>query len=256
MTTRYHFNPDSGKPGVCNAMYRCRFGFAEGQHADSPAEAAKLYEDMIEESRIAAASIGLAKFGPLPDPDGELMYHGSPTLFEEFSFSAPRLNGSSDGDGFNLTNNHDVASTYSSINGQGYVYEVDFVGKRGVEAGDRTVTREQWREIVDEYDQKHGYLEDWGDVDSEGRDVVMNRTLDTIAGEYSDDESTISDIIGSSSDSSDFYELLHRKTGIDHFVSKDQWGPAGSIVRVATVPSAVKLRRAIIAVDFEEEFLL
>lgn len=43
--TKYHVNPETGKPGVCTAKAgNCRYGIEQDQHASSAIDAQKLYE--------------------------------------------------------------------------------------------------------------------------------------------------------------------------------------------------------------------
>ena len=59
-----------------------------------------------------------------------LVYHGSKELFTEFSYSRIGTNGTTEGQGFYFTDNLQVAKSYSEKDG--YVYEVDFVGKKSL----------------------------------------------------------------------------------------------------------------------------
>lgn len=44
MTKRYHYNPDTGKTGICDAIYQCRFGIPGNEHFVTAQEAARAYE--------------------------------------------------------------------------------------------------------------------------------------------------------------------------------------------------------------------
>lgn len=47
---KYHINPETGRPNICNAVYRCLFSVdgVPPEHYDSKAEARAAYEHIME----------------------------------------------------------------------------------------------------------------------------------------------------------------------------------------------------------------
>lgn len=45
---KYHYNPDTGRVGPCDAKFKCQFNLSESKHSSSPEEAHQAYEDHME----------------------------------------------------------------------------------------------------------------------------------------------------------------------------------------------------------------
>ncbi len=56
MANKYHVNPYSGNPGVCEAVVKCRFGAPEEHHHASPEEARAAYEASMETQKFLSKS--------------------------------------------------------------------------------------------------------------------------------------------------------------------------------------------------------
>lgn len=55
MADRFHFNPDTGRTGKCDAKVKCRFGQSDGEHGATREEARANYEKTMESELIPSA---------------------------------------------------------------------------------------------------------------------------------------------------------------------------------------------------------
>lgn len=237
--TRYHINPRTGNPGICHAKIKCRFGDMETGHFSSKDEARDAYEK--SQSGYFGNSENLNK-----SDDVEIIkvYHGSPERFESFDYSGVGTNGTSEGHGFYFTDSREVASHYTN-GAAGYLYEVDFHGKKALAIDKITIDREKFREILKVAHEANGYLDNWGDIEYEGEDVVLNRALEGsyYTGSGANDVDNIGGLINAAEGSAEaVYRLLYEKYGYDHIPAKPDWGTIDQTVYVATVPEAFTIR--------------
>lgn len=224
---KYHINSTTGEPGLCKAKIKCRFGDIETEHYDSKESARNAYE---------------LKFSKDTIPEPIKVFHGSPNKFDEFDYAKIGAQGTSEGQGFYFTDNNEVASNYST---GGYIYEVDFHGKKALSITSNTISKEDFRNILLEMHRAgSNYLSNWGDVEYDGLDEVLDIATD---GSYDDgpggnDVDNIGGLLNAAEGSAEkVYRTLYEKFGYDHIPAKTDWGN-GQTVYVATVPEAFTIK--------------
>lgn len=230
---RYHINPATGNPGVCHAKIRCRFGDMETGHFSTKEEARIAYERTQSGSFDKTDEVGIIK-----------VYHGSPNRFDSFDYSSVGTNGINEGHGFYFTDSAEVASHYTNGDA-GYLYEVDFHGKKAIAIDKVIIDRNTFREIIKIAHEASHYLDNWGDVDYEGEDIVLERALEGsyYTGPGANDVDNIAGLINAAEGSAkEIYRLLYEKFGYDHILAKPDWGTIDQTVYVATVPEAFTIQ--------------
>ncbi|MEH7210110.1 hypothetical protein V7094_28545 [Priestia megaterium] len=150
-----------------------------------------------------------------------LTYHGSKELFETFDYSKIGLNGTSEGKGFYFTDNKNIALGYGE---EGYLYTVEFHGKKSLHSDKKTITRQQLKKYLKALDEETEYLSNWGDKYYEGLEKVLN---EAVCGEFENsdnDVDLISGIANGCGDMETSLMLLHKMLGYDSIVEDAEWG--------------------------------
>ncbi|WP_442637881.1 ADP-ribosyltransferase-containing protein [Rossellomorea marisflavi] len=149
------------------------------------------------------------------------VYHGSPTLFENFDYSKVGTNGTAEGKGMYFTDNKKIAESYAN---EGYLYKVKFSGRKSLSSDSLTFSEEDFRKLVIELDEETDYLSNWGDTGSEPLNTVVDYAVE---GEYENAESD-TDLLGSLINSSGDIEAVNRLAytllGYDSIVVDAEWG--------------------------------
>ena len=150
-----------------------------------------------------------------------IVYHGSPNKFDVFDYGMIRTNGTSEGVGFYFTNNKNIAKGYGS---NGYLYTVDFNGKRPLSDNKLTLTKEEAKTIIRFLDDELEFLSNYGDVAYEGYDKVFNLAVEMEYGNAETDTEFMGSLYNACGENElvilTFYKLLN----FDHIVSKPEWG--------------------------------
>lgn len=149
------------------------------------------------------------------------LYHGSPNKFTEFDYGRIRMNGTTEGVGFYFTDNKKIAEGYT--NG-GYLYTVDFKGKKALSSHKKTITKKELEKVIGAIEKEIGYLDNYGDVGYEGYARLMKMAVEN---NYTNNESD-ADIMGSiymaCGDDEGVIELFYKVLGYDHLVATPDWG--------------------------------
>lgn len=160
-----------------------------------------------------------------------IAYHGSPNLFDEFSYRYIRTNGTQEGVGFYFTDKKHIAEGYAK---DGYLYTVAFTGKKALSHTSLTITKNQLTIFLNALHGKTDYLSNWGEVTYEGSDV-LKRAVD---GEYDTSDNDVDLIAGIVNASGDVYAtlyLLEKMFGYDCILPDAEWGGDQKIYVALTV---------------------
>jgi len=222
---RYHVNPQ-GEPGICRAENDgCPYA-VEQNHFPTKAEARKHYEELQSRSTISLAA----------NKGSVVAYHGSPSKFEEFSYEHLGGTGAEHGWGFYFSDDYDSIKSYAE---NGYIYKLNFAPRKPMLIGNRTITKEDIRNLLEHAQKENGFLEDyWGDVNHEGYEKVIQKALNSYADPNMDDIEKISALLNDTEDYEYVYRYLHEKYGFDSIESNLEKGWKDAHIYVATHPSA------------------
>lgn len=151
----------------------------------------------------------------------ELVYHGSQALFDQFDYSKMGLNGALEGVGFYFTTKKHIGQVYGQ---HGYVYTVEFNGKKSLSSEKKTVTRTKLRDFIARLDAISGYLENYGDTSFEGYDRVLRRAVETEWGGNNNDVDIVSAICNAHGNKQLVLTELYKMYGYDHIKVSADWG--------------------------------
>ena len=177
----------------------------------------------------------------LKDDNGNLkvLYHGTPNEFTQFNYDFIGSNGTALGKGFYLTDSKDIASGYTGENGK--VMELYANIEKPLSLTEKTITKAQYKKFVKAVDTATNgdYLTNYGEVDYDGYDKVLNSALE----DYQYDDNDV-DLIHSVFNAGgleweDGFRLLKKTLGYDGVVQQDFNG-TGSTVFVPTLPEQIK----------------
>ncbi|WCK57436.1 hypothetical protein PP175_25555 (plasmid) [Aneurinibacillus sp. Ricciae_BoGa-3] len=150
-----------------------------------------------------------------------IVFHGSKEFFDTFDYSKIGLNGTSEGKGFYFTDSMSIASGYGE---NGYLYTVEFNGKKSLSSEKKTITRQQLKKYLLALDKETEYLSNWGDKDYEGLEKVLN---EAVRGEYEqsdNDVDMISGIANTCGDMETSLSLVYQMLGYDSIIVDAEWG--------------------------------
>lgn len=174
---------------------------------------------------------------------GELkvVYHGTTNgNFNEFSYEYLGLNGTSEGKGFYFTDNIKYAEAYTgetntgmfgyskentivTKSSQGKLFEVYLDIKKPLDSTKKTITKSQLAKFIKAIDSNGtGFLSNYGDVNYEGYNNILENALKNEY-EYSDnDVDLIHSILNSSNmNFASFYEKLRDILGYDGIITEE-----------------------------------
>lgn len=147
--------------------------------------------------------------------DGTVFYHGSDQKFDHFELGNYGKNGVAGGRGVYITSDKEHAKKYTGkINESGYLYQVTFDPGRELSATDLTMDKKEVSKFVDVLDRKYDYLENWGDVDFEGRNKVKQEAVSTLIEYNSNDVDLYNEVINEVGSQP---EALHALRQVDNF---------------------------------------
>lgn len=225
--TRFHLNAH-GEPAPCSAQPgNCPL---DSEHFNDEQSAREHFEAERPQNSTLSKSSRKAKVS-IP------VYHGSPVKFEEFDYSSIGANGTSEGQGFYFTDSVETASHYGD---GGYLYEVDFHGEKSLSSDSLTISKTDYRNLLEIAHQDSEYLDNWGDVEEEGYNTVLDRAVENEYYPGSNDVDLVGSLINSSGSSRRIYRRLYEEHGFDHIKTRADWGD--QTIYVATVPEAFTLK--------------
>lgn len=177
----------------------------------------------------------------LKDKNGNLkvLYHGTPNSFTQFNYDFIGSNGTALGKGFYLTERKDVAEGYVGENGN--VMELYANITKPMSLNDMTISEEEYRKFVVAVDKatEGQYLTNFGEVEYEGYNTVLNRALEDY--EYNDNDVDLIHSVFNAGGLSweEGFRLLKDTLGYDGVVENNYAG-TGSSVFVPTLPEQIK----------------
>lgn len=177
----------------------------------------------------------------LKDKNGNLkvLYHGTPNNFTQFNYDFIGSNGTALGKGFYLTERKDIAEGYLGENGN--VMELYANITKPMSLNDMTISEKEYRKFVVAVDKatEGQYLTNFGEVEYEGYNTVLNRALEGY--EYDDNDVDLIHSVFNAGGLSweEGFRLLKDTLGYDGVVENNYAG-TGSSVFVPTLPEQIK----------------
>lgn len=150
------------------------------------------------------------------------VYHGSHALFNKFDEKFIGMNANSEGKGFYFTNDYTIAEGYAGETG--YIYEVLFKGKKSLSSETITMTRNEVKFFLKAIHEEFDYLYDWGDVDSDGIEKVLETAIEGELSGSSNDVDIIAGVCNLVGDNGGVLNVLFQTLGYDSIIVDAQWG--------------------------------
>lgn len=150
------------------------------------------------------------------------VYHGSQFLFEEFNGDFIGKNANSEGKGFYFTDDKRIAEGYAGKDG--FVYEVLFNGKKPLSSDTITITKSQLRTFLRAIHEEYDYLNDWGDVESDGIERVLSVAVEGELNGSDSDVDVIAGICNLVGDNGGVLDVLYHTLGFDSIIVTAAWG--------------------------------
>lgn len=185
------------------------------------------------------------------DDNGKLkvVYHGSPADFNEFSLKYLGTNGTNEGYGFYFTDSKRIAEGYSKGEGNsnGRLFETYLDIKKPLSDTEVTISRAQFKKLlielnnqVDADGEKLDILSNYGDVEWEGLNKVLNYAIELEYDGNDNDVDIISSLVNSSGNLETVYRVLREVTGYDGIIVKEaEWG-GDQTIYIAFHPEQIK----------------
>ena len=177
----------------------------------------------------------------LKDENGSLkvLYHGTPNEFTQFNYDFIGSNGTALGKGFYLTDSKDIASGY--VGKDGKIMELYANIEKPLSLTEKNITKAQYKKFVKAVDKATNgeYLTNYGEVDYEGYNAVLNRALNDY--EYDDNDVDLIHSVFNAGGMSweEGFRLLKNTLGYDGVVQQNFNG-TGTNVFVPTLPEQIK----------------
>jgi hypothetical protein len=152
-------------------------------------------------------------------------YHGSPREFYKFSYNFLGKTGSTEGYGFYFTNLKDIAQMYSDTK-TGRLYHAYLKITKSLNPIKKTITKKQLYTLIKNIDPTgDDILSNWGDVNSDGYNSVINEAIGSYYTNNDNDVDLISAIINDSGrDYTKVYDILKKLLKYDGIITKPSWG--------------------------------
>lgn len=188
------------------------------------------------------------------DGTPKVLYHGSTNHFNVFNFDRLGTNGTSEGYGFYFTDKRDIAEGYSHgteaqrhQGADGKLFEVYLNIKKPLSDTEVTMTRSEFKkfllemnEQVDEDGEPLDFLANYGDVEWEGLDNVIDNVMSVEYDGSNSDVNMIHSIINGCGNMEIVFDVLRKTTGYDGIIVEDaSWGGEQTIY-VAFHPDQIK----------------
>ena len=221
---------------------------------DKPTVNPDIRYSLSEDSEGRKLSDNQAKYfedSKVVDDNGNLkvVYHGSPTNFNEFSLNYLGTNGTNEGYGFYFTDSKRIAEGYSKGEGNsnGRLFETYLDIKKPLSDTEVTMSRAQFKKLlielnnqVDADGEKLDILSNYGDVEWEGLNKVLNYAIELEYDGNDNDVDIISSLVNSSGNLETVYRVLREVTGYDGIIVKEaEWG-GDQTIYIAFHPEQIK----------------
>lgn len=151
-------------------------------------------------------------------------YHGSPNEIKQWDYDKIGTHGTMEGFGFYFTSSYKVAKGYA--NG-GFVYHVRLTFNKPIIAGSRRIDLEDIKKLLKAADPDgDGFLSNYGDVDYEGYDSVLETSAEALDNYNDDDVDIINEIYRTSPIGlEEFYNIVKDTLGYDSIADNNpKWG--------------------------------
>lgn len=168
-----------------------------------------------------------------------IVYHGSKTKFDAFSYSFIGDNGTDEGKGFYFTTSKEIALHYAGADG--YFLECKLTPTRIITDNAKTITADEYRKIITVMDEKCEYLSNYGEVGYDGFEKVFNWAK---SAEFDDEDSDV-ELISGIANASGCIETTNRTLdelfGINCIIEySPKWGGEQAIY-VALIPEIITI---------------
>lgn len=167
------------------------------------------------------------------------VFHGSPHKFKEFDYGRIRTNGTTEGVGFYFTDSESIARGYGD---GGYLYVVDFQGKKALSDRKLTITKAEARKYIEELHKSADFLENYGEVEYQGYDTILAEALENEYGNCDTDTEFMGSLYNACGENEVVVTLLHSVLGYDHIVSKPDWGGKQNLY-IALTNDIIKIKK-------------
>lgn len=150
-----------------------------------------------------------------------IVYHGSMVKFDKFDHTKIGLNATSEGYGFYFTDQKSIAEAYAT---NGYLYTVNFKGKKSLSSTEKTITKLQLKKFIEVLHNigECGFLWDYGDITTEGYNNVL---AEAVRLEYNGNDNDV-DLIASICNvygNKEPLRVLYHLFGYDHIKMIAEW---------------------------------
>jgi len=149
------------------------------------------------------------------------VYHGSKSNFDQFNHDYIGANGTSEGIGFYFTDSKRIAEGYAE---KGYLYTVEFNGKKSLSSTSKTITKSQLKKFLKILNTKRDYLSNYGDIEYEGLQKVLNEAVENEYNINDNDVDLICGICHGLGNSETCLTTLYNVLGYDSIVLDAIWG--------------------------------
>ena len=184
------------------------------------------------------------------DENGNLkvVYHGSPADFSTFSLEYLGTNGTNEGYGFYFTDKKGIAEGYSKgDNGSGKLFEVYLDIRKPLSDTEVTMSRAQFKKLlvalneqVDADGEKLDILSNYGDVEWDGLNNVLNYAIELEYDGNDNDVDIVHSVINSSGNMKTVFEVLRKVTGYDGIIVKEATWGGDQTIYIAFHPEQIK----------------
>lgn len=174
-----------------------------------------------------------------------LVYHGSPNKFDKFSYDKIRTNGTMEGAGFYFTDNKEIAKGYGG--NSGYLYTAKLNINKSLSNEKKTLTIKEVEDLIKALPEDADFLSNYGDVDYEGYNEVMERALDSEYKYADSDTEILGSIYNACGENQKVIELFYSELGYDSIIARPDWGRqtiyialTNDIIQISNVSSAIE----------------
>lgn len=177
----------------------------------------------------------------LKDENGNLkvLYHGTPNEFTQFNYDFIGTNGTAFGKGFYLTDDINIAKSYTGNNGN--VMELYANITNPMSLKEITISKNDFKKFVSEIAKQDEYwIYDYGDIDREGFNKVLNYAVDLNYDGETNDVDLIHGILNTSTLGwEEGFRVLNKTLGYDGVIA-NEFGEGKSNVYVPFFPEQIK----------------
>lgn len=179
------------------------------------------------------------------------VYHGSSNDFNQFNYEFIGNNGTTEGKGFYFTDIKSIAEGYAKRQNQGILFTVNLNINKPLSYTDKKITKLQLKNFIKALDPTgENYLSNWGDVNWEGYNSILNEAVNSEFEGSDNDTDMITGILNADGqDYITFYTILKNVLGYDGIIiDEPDWGidtqngeRKGQILYVGFLPEQIEI---------------